>query len=434
MEKAKIQNNKIQEYKFKETNKDEYEINLLSEKLKEEKQNNKNLKATNNQLLQDIIILKNNIKSLIPCFPKNWLYPFPPFDELIAHILNFINVDSYKLYLHLLNKNQFPKEIILIHFKEIFIGCYELILNHFSNVENILIQKFENIEIIKSLNYILKNAYQVNWKYIYNKLINENNLGVIINDIKNNLYEKAKQYSNFNIGFSSSFINYLKEYIKSTIEVFIKCYICQPQVNVDLTKIGKILKFNSVTNECFPEENIERGNEVYILIPSFYYIEKNYKKSEVVNKNIIIENINKMNNNESTSFPMYKNKSKINLNNSKSKNLFINNNEIKSDKHSFNNKINFREKENCQNKHYDRKKYSEIYINSKSYANRNVNFYNFSTNNQSIQNNYNVKKIRYNRINKRSKKYYYKNIEENKKKKENIYIQTMKKKMINNTN
>ena len=103
MEQAKIQNNKIQEYKFKETNKDEYEINLLSEKLKEEKQNNKNLKATNNQLLQDIIILKNNIKSLIPCFPKNWLYPFPPFDELIAHILNFINVDSYKLYLHLLN-------------------------------------------------------------------------------------------------------------------------------------------------------------------------------------------------------------------------------------------------------------------------------------------------------------------------------------------
>ena len=412
MEKNNKTKNLKLEYKTNEKEEEE-EIIQLTIKLKDEKVKNKIIREENEQLIKDIITVKNNIKSHISCLPQNRLYPFPPFDELIAHIINFINIDSFKLYDHFYNKNQFPIEITILYFNEIFNKCHELILIHFSSVENILNNKFKNLELIKPLKSILKNSYQVNWKVIFNKLNNENNINQIIQHIKLKLQEQTKQNKTNTISYSPFLSNNLKEYIKNSIELFLKCYISQPEINVDLAKIGKIQKFNSTDNECFFNVNIEKGDICYILIPSFYYIDTNNKKFEIINKDKIIKNIDIINSgNEICNYSMYKNISKINLHNSKLNKLNynkVNNN----DKFSYNNnKINFREKKNFENEYYDRKKYSEIYFNSKSYANRNVNYYNFNTNNHSISIYYNVKKMHHN--NRNYKRINKEHIEENK--------------------
>ena len=402
----KIKKTKKEKSDYKTNKKDEEEINQISIKLKEEKEKNKILKEQNENLLKDIITIKNNIKSLIPSLPQSRLYPFPPLDELIAHIINFINIDSYKLYKHLHYKNQFPTEIIIIHFKEIFNKSQELIINHFSNVDNILNNKFKNIQLITPLKAILKNSYQVNWKEIFNKLTNENNFISFFQEIKEYLYEKSKQSLNYIIGYSSSFINLLKEYIKNTVELFLKCYICEPEIKVDLTKIGKLQKYNSLTNENIINDNIENGEECYILIPSFYYIVNTSKKYEIINKDKIIkisDNIYNANENKNNSI-YNNNKSKININKSKLDNKYFKKNQIKHDNLSpNNNKIHYIDKR-YENEYYDRKKYSEIYFNSKSYVNRNVNYYNFTTNNHFSNNHNNVKNIHYNRNNKRNMK------------------------------
>ena len=415
----KIKKTKKEKSDYKTNKKDEEEINQISIKLKEEKEKNKILKEQNENLLKDIITIKNNIKSLIPSLPQSRLYPFPPLDELIAHIINFINIDSYKLYKHLHYKNQFPTEIIIIHFKEIFKKSQELIINHFSNVDNILNNKFKNIELITPLKAILKNAYQVNWKDIFNKLTNESNFNSFFQEIKEFLYEKSKQSLKYIIGYSSSFITLLKEYIKNTIELFLKCYICEPEIKVDLTKIGKLQKFNSVINESFINEKIENGEDCYILIPSFYYVVNNTKKCEIINKDKAIRNIDNIyNKNENNYNSINKNISKININNSKIDNKYFRNNQIKHGNLSpNNNKISYIEKRNYENEFYDRKKYSEIYFNSKSYVNRNVNYYNFSTNNH-LSNNHNSKNTHYNKNNKRNMKdnYNYRNIDDKKRK------------------
>ena len=394
LNKEKIQN---------KNNKNEEELIFqLSKNIKEERMKNQVLKDENDQILKDIITVKNNIKSLIPCLPQNRLYPFPPFDEIIAHILNFLNIDSLKLYTRLQNKNNFSTEIILKHFHEIFTKSQNMVISHFSNVDIILNSKFKNSELIKTVNNIINNAYQVNWKVIFYKLASEDRINLIIQELKQNIYDKEKQNNNLIIGYSSSFTNNLKEYIKNSIEVFLKCYISNPKINIDLTKIGKLEKYNSITNEILSKENISKGEECYIIIPSFTYYDINSKKLEIINKDKIILNLEKTTK-DNNNHALYKNISKFNINSTKSNNHFSN----KYDQFSLNNnKINFRKKKNYENEIYDRKKYSEIYFNSKSYANRNVNYYNFNTNIHSISNNYNKNKIIYNRN-------YKKNLNEN---------------------
>lgn len=390
----------------KSNNNEEELIIQLSKNIKEERIKNKILKDENDKILKDIIIVKNNIKSLIPCLPQNRLYPFPPFDELIAHVLNFINIDSLKLYTRLQNKNNFSIELILKHFQDIFSKCQNMVISHFSNVDLILNVKFKNDKLIKPLNNIINNAYQVNWKFIFNKLASEDDINLIIQELKQNINDKEKQNNNLIIGYSSSFTNNLKEYIKNSIEVFLKCYISIPQINIDLTKIGKLEKYNSFTNESLSKEIINKGEECYILIPSFYYYDNNSKKIEIINKDKCIINLEKKTNlakNENSQV-LYKNISKFNIN--KYDQISLNNN-----------KINFRKNKNYENEVYDRKKYSEIYFNSKSYANRNVNYYNFNTNIHNISNNYNKNKIIYNRNYKRNAKDNNQNTENNKKEK-----------------
>ena len=407
----KIKKQKI-EYKINKN--DEEELNQITISLKEERKKNKILKEENEQLLKDIITIKTNIKSLIPCLPQNRLHPFPSLEELTNHILNFIKIDSTKFYNRLKKIKLFSIEIIIIYYKEIFKKCQEIIDNHFSSIDTILNNKFKNIDLIKPLKSIINNSYQVNWKNIYNKLTTEDNLKTIIDEIKQNIINKPKENPNIIINYSSSFINHLKEYIKSLIEIFLKCYISRPQINFDITKIGKLEEYNSLTNESLFNENMIRGEECYIIIPSFYYNDDNRFKKFEINNDKIIKNLDKIDNNykENNRYNVNKNEIKTSVNNGKVNNYYYRNNTTK---YSMNNKINFGDKKNYENKYYDRKKYSEIYFNSKSYINRNFNYNNLNFNNYSISNNFNDRKIHYNKSNKRYFKNKYKKEKENRK-------------------
>jgi hypothetical protein len=292
------------------------------------------------------------------------------------------------------------------------------------------------MELIKPLNSIIENAYQINWKNIFNKLTTEDKLNSTIEEIKQNIYDKAKQNPSYIIGYSSSFTSYLKDFIKISIEIFLKCYISQPRIYINLTKIGKMEQYNSLSNECLLDENIVRGDECFIILPSFHYTNEKNKKKDIINKDKIVKNkekiinsvnanLNNFNETNISDNAIFKNTSKSNIiNSTKSTNYFFNN-KIYNNR-SNNIRMNYRDKKiNYGNEFYDRKKYSEIYSNSKSYANRNINYYcNINTNNNiSYNNNYNVKKINYNRIHKRINKNDSKEYDNNQKKRKNyIYF------------
>ena len=162
---------------------DEEEIKKNTEKIKEEKKLNKILKSENERLFKDIITIKTNIKSLIPSISQNKKYPFPSSDVLIEEIQTYLNLDSIKYYQRLQNR-QFPLDSIILHFRSILYKSQEYLHNHFSNVDFMLNKKFKSSELIKPIQSVLKNAYQVDWKNIFIKLTTEEKLNKIVQEIK----------------------------------------------------------------------------------------------------------------------------------------------------------------------------------------------------------------------------------------------------------
>ena len=104
---------------------------------------------------------------------QNKKYPFPTLEQLIEEIKTYLTIDSVKYYQRLQNR-QFPLDITILHFKYIMQKSQELLHTHFSNVDFILNKKFKSQELIKPIQSVLKNAYQVDWKNICNKITYHN--------------------------------------------------------------------------------------------------------------------------------------------------------------------------------------------------------------------------------------------------------------------
>jgi len=363
--------------KLKNKNEEE-ELRKITEKLKEERKTNKILKAENERLFQDIITIKTNIKSFIPSMAQNKKYPFPSIEQLIEEIKTFLSLDSVKYYQRLQNR-QFPLDIIILHFKYILQKSQELLNGHFSNVDFILNKKFKSPELTKPIQSVLNNAYQVDWKNIYTKLCTDERINKIILEIKQNITIKLNKKINNNISnfFSPTYINHLKEYIKSSINILLKCFLSTPKICFDITKIGRIEKFNSTSNECFINEKILRGWEVVIIFPSFYYNIDQLKKKEIINKDKVV--INKFNEKSSNYSSAY------GTNNSGYS--------YKNNKNSFKNSYFTKkyEEEQDNNNYYNRNKINEIYT---GYRNNNYSWSNNNKNlNSHISTNQNIKKI-----------------------------------------
>jgi hypothetical protein len=359
------------------TKNEEEELKKISEKLKEERKINNLLKSENEKLFQDIITIKSNIKSLIPSMSQNKKYPFPTLEQLIEEIKTYLTIDSVKYYQRLQNR-QFPLDITILHFKYILQKSQELLHTHFSNVDFILNKKFKSQELIKPIQSVLKNAYQVDWKNICNKITTDEYINKIVQEIKQNITIKLNKKNNNNISnfISPTYLNHLKEYIKTSINILLKCYLNIPKIYFDITKIGKIEKFNSTSNECFMNEKILRGWEVVIVFPSFFYNADKLKKKETINKDKVVANkLNEKSGNYNNNYG---------TNNSgysyKNKNSFNNN--------YFTKKY---EEEQDNNNYYNRNKINEIYT---GYRNNN---YSWSNNNKNLncrmKTNQNIKKI-----------------------------------------
>ena len=391
MEKLK----KIKKHKINK-NKEE-NINLVSTELKEQKEKNKKLKEQNDQLLKDIITIKSNIRSLIPCLPENKLYPFPSLEDLISEIQTFINYDTNKLYIRLKKDNQFTIEKIVLHFKCILQHCQKVVVNHFSVLEKVLDDKFKNQDLVKPLKNILNNSYQVNWKNISNNLINEIIIASTLEDLNQKLFDNINQYKNqnLNFGYSSHLITHLKEYIKTTIEIFLKCYISQPQITIDLNKIGCLEHYNPLLNEILLNELMIKGEEGYIVIPNFIYKNSLTKRNHIINKIKMAKNTQTFKIGDwGFSTTTHKKNNFLSNQGTKSSNYFFNRNKYAnlSTKYSI---VNLREKKSDGYKMYDRKKNSDIKLNSKSNLNRNVNYYKYNFNNHSITFSYDTNKVNY---------------------------------------
>jgi hypothetical protein len=260
------------------TSHEEYEIKEAMKKLKQEKNKNISLKKENNELYNEILILKSNIRSHISVHQKSKGNSFPSFETLKNNIIHFLEIDClnfFKKYLY----DEFEIEGVEFFYKEVFKFCENILKNHFMKIEEKLDLKFKDKNVKNTLDCILKNTFQVDWKRLMNNLIKEEKYGEIMKNIQNTLEINEK-----NERVNTDIIIF----IKKAMEIIFQCYIHQPKISFDLNKIGVIVYFNEIKYEQFFGD-IKRGEKCRIILPSFTFYNEGKRIEEFINKEKVMK-------------------------------------------------------------------------------------------------------------------------------------------------
>ena len=260
------------------TSLEENEIRELIQKLKQEKSKNLQLKNQNNELYNDILTLKSNVQSHILINEKEKGNSFPNFENLKHNINNFLEIDCLNFFKNYLYQ-YFNIKGIEFFYKEVFKNCDYTIKNHFTKLNKILDLKFKDKNIRNTLDCVLKNSYQVDWKRIMENLIKENYYKNIMIDIQNSLDigEKDERVNNDIIIF-----------IKKAMEIIFQCFVNQPKIYFDVNRFGNKVSFNKNKYEEF-FGNISEKEYCKVILPSFIYYNEVKKKEEKINKEKVMK-------------------------------------------------------------------------------------------------------------------------------------------------
>ena len=259
---------------------EEYEIKEAIQKLKREKNKNIALKKQNNELYNEILILKSNILSHISIHQKVKGDSFPSFDVLKNNINHFLQIDClnfFKKYLY----DEFEIEGVEFFYREVFKYCGNIIKNHFIKIEETLDSKFNDKNVRNTLDCVLKNSFQVDCKRLLNNLVKEENYREIMEEIQNGLDINGK---------NERVNNDIIIFIKKTMEIILHCYINQPKISYDVNKFGVKVYFNENKQKEFFGK-ILKGEECLIILPSFTYYNESKRVDEIVNKEQVMKEI-----------------------------------------------------------------------------------------------------------------------------------------------
>ena len=257
---------------------EEYEIREAMQRLKLEKNKNITLKKQNNELYNEILILKSNIRSHISIHQKSKGNSFPSFDTLKSNINNFLQIDCFNFFKKYLF-DEFEIEGVEFFYREIFKNCENILKNHFIKIEEKLDSKFKDKNVRNTLDCILKNSFQVDWKRLIDNLVKEENYREIMEDIQNVLDINGK-----NERVNTDIIIF----IKKAMEIIFKCYINQPKISFDINKFGIKVYFNENKHEEFYGK-ISRNEKCNVIIPSFTYFNEGKRSVEIVNKEKVMK-------------------------------------------------------------------------------------------------------------------------------------------------
>ena len=242
-----------------------YKINT---KLRLIYQQNVSLEEENKILTKEIENLKNNIHEMIPGINSNTSNSFPMLTELQIKINDYIKLLCQDIFFDVLQPN-LNLEGVIFFFKTIFIKISEITFNYFSPIENIIKQTLFIDFLYEPIDNVLRKAYQSNWKIYFNeyqKMINYKNIIIEIN-------KKLNLNSNNKI---------IKEFLEETSKIFFLCYICDPQIIININQIGKEVRFNNMIHDSM-DGFIKSKQFSTIILPMFY------KGKEATNESTIIK-------------------------------------------------------------------------------------------------------------------------------------------------
>ena len=245
---------------------------IILDKLNNLKKENHKIEQENLMLKQELENLQNDMRLMLPGFSSNTSNSFPMLTELHNKINDYIKLSCEDIFFDLLQPNLNMKGVVEF-FKIIFINLFDIVEKFFNPIEKAINNTLFIDQIYEPIDNVLRKSYQFNWKNFFEDIKKTINYNEIINDISKKLKmdfieEEGEEW------------NMIKEFILKTIEIIFFCYISDPIISIDISQIGKEVKYNSMTHDSL-DGFIKSKQMSTIILPTFY-------KGKVSTKNFML--------------------------------------------------------------------------------------------------------------------------------------------------
>ena len=251
---------------------------IILDKLSSLKKENHRIEQENLILKEELENLQNDMRLMIPGFSSNTSNSFPMLTELHNKISDYIKLSCEDIFFDLLQPNLNMKGVVEF-FRIIFINLSDLIEKFFNPLEKAINNVLFIDNIYEPIDNVLRKSYQFNWKNFFDDIKKGINYTEIINDINKSL----------NLDFISENGeegNMIKEFILKTFEIVFFCYISDPIISIDISQIGKEVKYNSMTHDSL-DGFIKSKQISTIILPTFYKGKVSTKNSMLVKSQVL---------------------------------------------------------------------------------------------------------------------------------------------------
>ena len=251
---------------------------IILDKLSTLKKENHRIEQENQMLKQELETLHNDMRLMIPGFSSNTSNSFPMLTELHNKISDYIKISCEDIFFDLLQPNLNMKGVVDF-FKIIFLKLSDVVEKYFNPIEKAINNTLFIDQIYEPIDNVLRKSYQFNWKYFFDDLKKSINYSEIINDISKKLkFDFIKE--------NGEEWNMIKDFIIKTYEIIYFCYISDPIVSIDISQIGKEVKYNSMTHDSL-DGFIKSKQISTIILPTFYKGKVSTKNSMLVKSQVL---------------------------------------------------------------------------------------------------------------------------------------------------
>ena len=251
---------------------------IILDKLSSLKKENHKIEQENQMLKQELESLQKDMRLMIPGFSSNTSNSFPMLTELHNKISDYIKLSCEDIFFDLLQPNLNMKGVVEF-FKIIFLNLYDTVENFFIPIEKAINNALFVEQIYEPIDNVLRKSYQLNWKNFFDDIKKNINYKDIINDI-------IKRLKMDFIEENGEEWDMIKEFIVKTFEIIFFCYISDPVVSIDISQIGKEVKYNSMTHDSL-DGFIKSKQISTIILPTFYKGKVSTKNSMLVKSQVL---------------------------------------------------------------------------------------------------------------------------------------------------
>ena len=251
---------------------------IILDKLSTLKKENYKIEQENKKLKQELESLHNDMRLMIPGFSSNTSNSFPMLTELHNKISDYIKISCEDIFFDLLQPNLNMKGVVDF-FKIIFLKLSDVVEKYFNPIEKAINNTLFIEQLYEPIDNVLRKSYQFNWKNFYEDSKKSINYNEIINEINKKLqFENLKE--------NGEEWNMIKDFIIKTYEIIYFCYISDPIVSIDISQIGKEVKYNSMTHDSL-DGFIKSKQLSTIILPTFYKGKVSTKNSMLVKSQVL---------------------------------------------------------------------------------------------------------------------------------------------------